>query len=156
MAGRSPTLARNSRRRPLLKRGQVTICVADGDRIGTVSWSADGVARPSWRKLFAVLSPVEAVRGIVCAVDDADAELFDKHAGELTRFATGIVGPSDAPDVVSGAFLRSLVSRGWPAVTNHRAYLFRAVLNEALAMRRTAARRVRGEQTSARIEVAGQ
>jgi RNA polymerase sigma factor (sigma-70 family) len=85
-------------------------------------------------------------------VDSSDAELLEKHADELTRFATGIVGPSDASDVVSGAFLRCMVSAQWPSVINRRAYLYRAVLNEALATRRSLARRRRREEVVAPTE----
>jgi DNA-directed RNA polymerase specialized sigma24 family protein len=64
-------------------------------------------------------------------VAPSDAELYGKHAEELTRFATGLVGPQDAPDVVSAAVLACIFSKGWPRVENPRAYLFRGVLNEA-------------------------
>jgi RNA polymerase sigma factor (sigma-70 family) len=74
-------------------------------------------------------------------VDEPDAEFLEKHADELTRFATAVVGPSEAPDVVSEAFLRCVVSRRWPTVSDRRAYLYRAVLNEALATRRSLIRR---------------
>jgi RNA polymerase sigma factor (sigma-70 family) len=74
-------------------------------------------------------------------VDEQDAEFLEKHADELTRFATGVVGPSEAPDVVAGAFLHCVVSRRWPTVSDRRAYLYRAVLNEALATRRSLTRR---------------
>jgi RNA polymerase sigma factor (sigma-70 family) len=74
-------------------------------------------------------------------VDEQDAEFLEKHADELTRFATAVVGPSDAPDVVSEAFLHCVVSRRWPTVFDRRAYLYRAVLNEALATRRSLTRR---------------
>ena len=74
-------------------------------------------------------------------MDEQDAEFLEKHADELTRFATAVVGPSEAPDVVSGAFLRCVVSRRWPTVSDRRAYLYRAVLNEALATRRSLLRR---------------
>jgi len=83
-------------------------------------------------------------------VDEPDAELLEKHADELTRFATGIVGPSEAPDVVSGAFLRCMVSRRWATVSDRRAYLYRAVLNEALATRRSLTRRRQRERSAAR------
>jgi hypothetical protein len=65
-------------------------------------------------------------------VDEHDAEFLEKHADELTRFATAVVGPTDAPDVVSGAFLHCVVSRRWPTVSDRRAYLYRAVLSTGL------------------------
>lgn len=70
-----------------------------------------------------------------------------KNAAELTRFATGIVGPSEAQDVVSAAFLNCVQARRWPSVDDKRAYLFRAVLNEARSVQRSAWRRKRREVT---------
>jgi RNA polymerase sigma factor (sigma-70 family) len=78
-------------------------------------------------------------------VDRGDEELFVTNATELTRFATGIVGPFEAQDVVSSAFLRCVQVRQWPSIEDKRAYLFRAVLNEARAVRRSAGRRRRRE-----------
>ncbi len=73
-------------------------------------------------------------------------ELYAKHAEALTQFATGLVGPSDAADVVSDAVLRCLASDRWLDVRDARPYLYRAVLNQARqshrgAMRRAAAAR---------------
>ncbi|MEI2705182.1 MAG: RNA polymerase sigma factor [Ilumatobacteraceae bacterium] len=72
------------------------------------------------------------------AIDEA---IYAKHAYELMRFATTLVGPSGAEDVVADAVLRAMTSPSWPTVTEHRAYLFRAVANEASSMRRSAGRR---------------
>ena len=98
------------------------------------------------------LSPAGAIGGILRAVDERDAELLGKYAEELTRFATGIVGPNEAPDVVSAAFLRCMVSRRWPTVTDRRAYLYRAVMNEARAARRSLTRRRQRERSAALAE----
>jgi RNA polymerase sigma factor (sigma-70 family) len=73
-----------------------------------------------------------------------DAEVYEKHAEELLRFATVLVGPDNAPDVLSGAVLKAYGSRAWPLVENRRAYLFRCVANEA----RTHARRVRSREAA--------
>jgi RNA polymerase sigma factor (sigma-70 family) len=51
------------------------------------------------------------------------------------------VGPSDAEDVVSGAVISAMSSKGWPSVQNRRAYLYRAVLNEARQHWRATVRR---------------
>ncbi len=67
-------------------------------------------------------------------------ELYAKHAEELTRFATGLVGPSDAPDVVSEAVLRCMASSRWTEVRDARPYLYRAVLNQARQSHRGALR----------------
>jgi RNA polymerase sigma-70 factor (ECF subfamily) len=70
-----------------------------------------------------------------------DAELYEKHAAELTRFATTLVGPGQAEDVVAEAVLRSMASPSWPSVAEPRAYLFRAVHNQAKMLRRSELRR---------------
>ncbi len=67
---------------------------------------------------------------------DADAEVYEKYSDELIRFATTLVGPSDAPDVLSVAVIRALASSQWPGVSNRRAYLYRSVLNAARSRRR--------------------
>lgn len=60
-----------------------------------------------------------------------DEEIYAKHADDLLRFAMGLVGRTDAPDVVSTAVLRVISSRSWSDVEDHRGYLYRAVLNQA-------------------------
>lgn len=60
-----------------------------------------------------------------------DEEIYRKYVDDLLRFAMGLVGRSDAPDVVSAAVLGAMSARSWPSVSNHRAYLYRAVLNQA-------------------------
>lgn len=61
----------------------------------------------------------------------SDAALYAAVAPELTRFATGLVGPGDAADIVSTAVVKALASPSWPTITNRRAYLYRAVFNAA-------------------------
>ena len=82
-----------------------------------------------------------------------NAEIYGKHADDLVRFATGLVGPADAPDVVANAVIRALSSRSWPAVTNHRAFLTRAVLNEARMHHRSTLRRRARESRAAAHDV---
>src|SRR5437867_3837057 len=75
-------------------------------------------------------------------MDCSDEEFYRKYAEELIRFAAAVVGPDDASDAMSGGFLRAVDSPRWAEVTNHRAYLYRAVLNEArMLLRRDATRR---------------
>ena len=77
----------------------------------------------------------------------SNAEIYRKHADEITRFATGLVGPSDAADVVSEAVLRCIGSAQWASVTERRAYLFRAVFNEAARFHRSnRGRKIREER----------
>jgi|SRR4029450_3408640 hypothetical protein len=54
-------------------------------------------------------------------------ELYQRLAPELIRFATALVGSVDAADVLSAAVVKALASPSWGRVTNHRAYLHRAV-----------------------------
>ena len=60
-----------------------------------------------------------------------DAAVYASLAPDLIRFATGLVGPADAPDVLSSAVVKALASPGWATVENRRAYLYRSVFNAA-------------------------
>lgn len=95
-----------------------------------------------------------ALGGIVRVMDIRDEELYAKHSDELTRFATTLVGPSYAEDIVANAVIRSMNSKSWPTVTEPRAYLFRAVLNEARSVGRSDRRRTRRERSVAPHEAA--
>ncbi len=86
-------------------------------------------------------------------VEEADAEVYRKHADDLIRFATGLVGPSDASDVVSEAFLSCLNSARWTTVTEKRSYLYRSVYNKAAEFHRTSRRRRSRETLAARPEL---
>jgi RNA polymerase sigma factor (sigma-70 family) len=88
--------------------------------------------------------------GMITATGVTDEQIYRTYAAELTRYATGLVGPFDAADVVSDACLRAFRSRGWPDVTNHRAYLYRTVLRVANDHHRsTLARRIREQKAAA-------
>lgn len=80
-----------------------------------------------------------------------DEEMYRKHSEELTRFATGLVGPHNAQDVVTDACLRVFRSPTWNTVENPRAYLYRSVLNESRNHHRSAVRRQLKEQEAARL-----
>jgi len=67
--------------------------------------------------------------------------LWRAHAGELLRFATVLVGPADAGDIVVEAMLRAERSLLSGEVRTPRAYLFQAVANHARDHRRGRARR---------------
>lgn len=58
-------------------------------------------------------------------------QVYRSYAPELTKYATGLVGPFDAPDVVTDACLKAFNSKRWQEVANPRAYLYRAVLSVA-------------------------
>ena len=76
----------------------------------------------------------------------SDAEVYRKHADELIRFATALVGPSSAEDVLASAVLSAMAAPQWQDVENRRAYLFRCVASEAMRSARTAERRLRRER----------
>jgi RNA polymerase sigma factor (sigma-70 family) len=78
---------------------------------------------------------------LVDVTTPAKDEVFRRYGTELTRFATCLVGPHEAQDVVSEALLRCLWSSGWDEVVNQRAYLYRSVLHQARAHHRAAVRR---------------
>ncbi len=83
-----------------------------------------------------------------------DEEIYRKYSDDLVRFATGLVGPFDAPDVVTDACLRAFGAQSWPTVANHRAYLYRSVLNQARSHHRSTLRRRVRELRAAAPEVA--
>src|SRR5664280_2890802 len=85
-------------------------------------------------------------------VDNSDGEIYRKHADDLTRFATGLVGPDQAADVVSEAVLSCLRSSQWRSVANKRAYLYRSVVNKSTELHRASRRRTARERYSAQPE----
>jgi RNA polymerase sigma factor (sigma-70 family) len=79
----------------------------------------------------------------------SDAAIYEAYAPELVRFATGIVGPSDAADVVADAFVALMAAPVWVEAVNHRALLYRRVLFEARSRLRSAQRRRAREDRAA-------
>ncbi|HJQ77035.1 MAG TPA: RNA polymerase sigma factor [Acidimicrobiia bacterium] len=78
-------------------------------------------------------------------------QVYRSYSQELTRYATGLVGPFDAPDVVTDACLKAFESRTWPDVVDRRAYLYRTVLSVAQDHhRRTLSRRLREMRAAGR------
>ena len=73
------------------------------------------------------------------------AEAYEKYSDELVRFATGLVGPTDGPDLVASAMVSVLAMQRWDSVEKPRAYLYRTVLNEAKRSHRKTMRRRAGE-----------
>lgn len=63
-------------------------------------------------------------------------ELWRSYAPAMMRFATVLVGPSDAHDITVEAFLRSAPAVISGRADNPRAYLMRAVTNRAHDLRR--------------------
>ena len=81
----------------------------------------------------------------------SDAAIYEAYAPELVRFATGLIGPTDAADVVADAFLALLAAPVWPRAENHRALLYRRVLFEARSRVRSAQRRRSREDRAERV-----
>ena len=81
------------------------------------------------------------VTSMMLTMTPSDTELYRAHADELIRYATVLVGPHDAPDVVMDAVLAAFGSSRWRDVEHPRGYLFRCVLNTASSRHRSIARR---------------
>lgn len=71
------------------------------------------------------------------------SETYAKHAEELVRFATVLVGPAGADDLVSLVWLRLAAGTDWARIENRRAFLFRSVVNAACDQHRSTERRRR-------------
>ena len=84
---------------------------------------------------------------------ESDESLYERHAPELVRYATVLVGPSGADDLVADAVVEVFAHPNWPNVEHRRAYLYRTVLSEVRQHERSAKRRSRREQRSATPEV---
>jgi RNA polymerase sigma-70 factor (ECF subfamily) len=81
-----------------------------------------------------------------------DEEIYARLAPELVRFATGVVGRADAPDVVAESFLRLFGTPIWAATDNHRALLYRRVYLDGLTWLRADGRRRVRERRAANHE----
>lgn len=87
-------------------------------------------------------------------MDDDAAAAYAKYADEVVRFASAVVGPSSAEDVAATVMGRVLHGSGWRSMDNLRAYLFRAVANEAVSQHRSTQRRLAREVAAIRGGVA--
>lgn len=83
-------------------------------------------------------------------MDDDAAAAYEKYADEVVRFASAVVGPSGAEDLAASAMGRVLRGSSWRSAENLRAYLFRAVTNEARSIHRSTKRRLAREAASVR------
>lgn len=96
-------------------------------------------------ELVARRSAVGGVFMVMSDIGEAGAvtaeSLWREHAGELLRFATVLVGPADAGDIVAETLLRADPAISSGRVLNPRAYLIRSVFNRALSLRRSRRRR---------------
>lgn len=74
-------------------------------------------------------------------------EIPEETTDDLSRYATVLIGPADAHDVVAAAIVRLAQSKhGFDHVRDLRAYLFRSVANEASSTRRSFQRRRQRER----------
>ena len=81
---------------------------------------------------------------------DSDAKAYQELRFELTRFATALVGPSEAEDVVADVVARVLERPGgFSGLRDPRPYLVRAIVNEARSRFR---RRKRIDDRPVRLE----
>lgn len=82
-------------------------------------------------------------------------DAYRQHRHELVRFATVLVGPDAAHDVVSSAVLR-VIERDPAPVERPKAYLYQAVANQARNHKRGEARRRHREERAphTRVEAA--
>lgn len=80
-------------------------------------------------------------------VADSVEELWNKWGDDLLRYATVLVGPDDAGDVVDDTVVKLLSMRGSDLDRRgfERPYLFRMVLNQARMCQRSRTRRERRE-----------
>lgn len=66
-----------------------------------------------------------------------DREIYEELRGDLLRFAAVLVGPQDAPDVVSTVIARTLSRHGTLGrLENPQQYLMKAIANESKSVGR--------------------
>ena len=87
-------------------------------------------------------------------MEDGTAELYRKHAADLLRLSTMLVGPGDADDVFTEAVLSATRARKWTDLDDEArgAYLYRTVINQARQWSRSKSRRQRRDATWAARE----
>ncbi len=72
---------------------------------------------------------------------DSTDHAWRAHGPHALRLAAALVGPNDAHDIVTTAFLRVVAQPNWQQIDHLRAYLMRAVRNEAQNLYRSRRRR---------------
>ena len=105
---------------------------------------------------FGPLSTKQVARGVLVSMrmdrtptTKVVADLYEAHGAELVRFATAVVGPFDAQDVVSATMTRLIGNGALSGAENPVAFLYRAILNEARSHQRSAIRRRLRERRTA-------
>jgi RNA polymerase sigma-70 factor (ECF subfamily) len=82
-------------------------------------------------------------------IDPGAVEAYEKHATDLVTYASALVGPADAEDIVADAMVGVFTKVRWSAVREPRGYLFRCVLNQARMVERRRALGLRKEGAAA-------
>lgn len=83
-----------------------------------------------------------------------EADHYRQYGDDLVRFATAIVGPSDAQDVVSQAMTTLLANGALTEALNPRALMYRTTFNQAISMQRSGmSRQIRERRTAKAISV---
>jgi RNA polymerase sigma factor (sigma-70 family) len=77
--------------------------------------------------------------------------VYVAHSLRLIRLATVLVGPDDAPDLVSEAVHRAVHRPGWASVRDQGAYLVTSLVNQTRQFHRERSRRTAREQRTARL-----
>jgi RNA polymerase sigma factor (sigma-70 family) len=72
-----------------------------------------------------------------------DAEIYAELRMDLMRYATALVGVSDAGDVVSSVVTRVMAKDGLVGLDEPKAYLMRSILNEVRMRHRSRSRETR-------------
>lgn len=80
---------------------------------------------------------------------DLESDLYATYGDELVRFATSVVGPADARDVVSQAMTKLIENGALRVAHNPRALMYRTAFNEAKSMQRSGFRRRARERATA-------
>ena len=111
--------------------------------------------RADWRCLIDEMGVIEPADAAI-DVESIDVEQVWRELGPgALQLAAAMVGPHDAHDIAGSAFLRVTASAGWAQVTDRRAYLFRAVRNEAQNLYRARARRWQRDLAAVRPAIHG-
>lgn len=77
--------------------------------------------------------------------------VYVAHSLRLVRLATVLVGPDDAPDLVSEAVRRAVHFPGWASVRDQGAYLVASLVNQTRQFHRERSRRSAREHRAARL-----
>ena len=80
---------------------------------------------------------------------------YRRHVGALAHYASVLVGPDDAMDVVNDAVANTLARGSLVDVVDVRAYWFQAVTNTASSWHRSRTRRTAREQRVGTLRPAG-